>query len=260
MKRPAALLAAALAVAAAPASAATPRKNAQTSVSPIAISTPPATLPLLPPPTQPITVELVVARFEKLDRDLDSLSADFKQVVNWEQAGGAQTVEGSVEFRKPDLLRLEHRRPEPQTLVSDGTWLWIYRPSTEQVIKTSFSDWKKSEPMAQGLLDFGNYAGLLKSYDASISSVSAPAQDGHRRISLTLKPKKKDAAGDFALTLHMSTRDFFPGETDLKAGTVVVHSVFYNIRYNPALADARFRFTPPPGADVFDNVKPPKSK
>ena len=220
----------------------------------------PTSLPLLPPPTQPITVELVVSRFEKLDKDLNSLSADFTQSVEWQASGTAQKVAGRVEFRKPDLLRLEHELPEAQTLVSDGTWLWIYRPSTDQVIKTRFADWKKSEPMAQGLLDFGNYARLLKSYDASISSVTAPDKDGQREVSLTLRPKQKDQAGDFALILRLSTRDYFPAVTDLRAGGVTVHTSFSNIRYNPALPDSRFRFTPPPGADVFDNVKPPKGK
>lgn len=240
-----------------PALAAKP-KTSQTK--PEAASETVTSLPLLPPPTEPVTVEMVLSRFERLDRSLTSLSADFRQQVAWQEAGTEQTVEGTVDFRKPDLLRLEHRKPEPQTLVSDGTWLWIYRPSTEQVIKTRFADWKKSEPMAQGLLDFGDYSNLIKSYDASISTVSAPGADGQRQVALALKPKEKSKAGEFVLTLHMSTRDYFPAATDLKAGSVMVHSVFSNIRYNPALPDSRFRFTPPPGADVFDNVKPPKGQ
>ncbi|MBU6430492.1 MAG: outer membrane lipoprotein carrier protein LolA [Cyanobacteria bacterium REEB65] len=211
-------------------------------------------LPLLAPPTAPITVPYIVERFERLDRRLNTLSADFTQYVRWDESGMAQTVEGSFDYKKPGDMRLQHKLPERQLLVSDGTLLWIYRPSTNQVIKTRLEDWKKSEPMAQGLLDFGNYAGLLKSYDAEISSESAPGSDGQRDVWLRLKPKDKKQ--DFTLTLKLNTRDFFPADTELRAGSVSVHSIFSNIKYNPPEPEARFKFTPPPDADVFDNTKP----
>jgi outer membrane lipoprotein carrier protein len=217
----------------------------------------PSSLPLLPAPTQPISLPLVLQRFEDLDKNLKSLQADFTQYVAWDASGTKQTVEGAVEFRKPDLLRIEQRVPEPQTVVADGSWLWIYRPSTNQAIKANFADWKKTEPMAQGLLDFGNYARRFQAYDVTLATAAAPAADGHRLVTLTLKPKAKGE--DFALTLKLSTRDYFPAETELRAGGVAIHSFFSNIRYNPALPDARFRFTPPAGADVFENPKPPKA-
>ena len=220
----------------------------------------PTAMPLLPAPTQAITVPLIVERFEGLDQSMKSLSADFRQTVRWEQTGMSQSVVGTLEFRKPDLLRLQHKQPEAQTLVSDGTWLWIYRESTNQAIKTSFSEWKKSEPMAQGLLDFGNYAGLLRTYDVSIATMSAPGPDGHRSLTLSLKPHNTASGKDFRLYLTMSTRDFFPADTELRAGGAVVASHFSNIRYNSILPDTRFQFTPPPGADVFDNFKSPKAK
>lgn len=224
-------------------------------VAPVAGSTETYALPLLAPTTVPLSVPYVIARFEKLDTDLKTLEASFTQYVRWDESGMAQTVEGSFDYKKPGFLRLQHRIPEPQVLVSDGVLLWIYRPSTNQVIKTRLDDWKKSEPMAQGLLDFGNYAGLLKTYDAEISSQSAPASDGQRDVWLRLKPKDRKG-GDFTLTLKLNTRDFFPGDTELRAGSVSVHSIFSNIKYNPPEPEARFRFTPPPDADVFDNTKP----
>jgi outer membrane lipoprotein carrier protein len=237
--------------AASPKKAAVSQKTQTTSVS---TSSDTYSLPLLAPSTVPLSLPLVVERFEALDKELTSLSADFTQFVRWDESGMAQTVEGSFDYKKPGLLRLQHKIPEPQSLVSDGTLLWIYRESTNQVIKTRLEDWKKSEPMAQGLLDFGNYAGLLKSYDAEISTQSAPGPDGHRDVALRLKPKDKKQ--DFVLTLRLNTRDFFPADTELRAGGVSVHSLFTHIKYNPPEPESRFKFTPPPGADVFENLKP----
>ncbi len=215
------------------------------------------TLPLLPASTAPVTVEMAVGRLEAFDRAMTTLSADFRQSVRWEESDTAQVVEGHVDYRKPQLLRIEQRVPEPQTIVGDGTWLWVYRPSTEQVIQTRMEQWKKSQPLAEGLLDFGAYASMLKAYRVSLSGVT-PLQDGHKRFTLILRPKSGSA--DMSLRLVMTTRHFFPTETVLRAGSVTVHSFFSNIRYNPVIPAARFQFQPPPGAEVFRNFKPPQPK
>lgn len=211
------------------------------------------------PSTAPVTVDLVLARFEEFDKGLETLAADFRQVVRWDEGGGApQTLEGSLEFMAPNRLRIEHRLPEPQTLVADGKWLWIWRKSTNQVIRTSLEEWKKSEPLAQGLLDFGRYAELLRRYDVAIATVSAPGADGHREASVRLKPKEAPKQGDFVLILKLSTEDFFPRETEMGVGEVTIACRFSSLRRNPPIKPARFRFSPPPGADVFHNFKPPR--
>lgn len=226
-----------------------------------AVSTATTSLPLFPPTTGPITVALVLERFEGYDKTMNTLAADFRQSVRWDESGTTQTVEGTVEYKKPDRLRLEHRLPESQTVVADGLWLWIWRKETNQVIQAKFEDWKKSDQVAQGLLDFGKYGELLKRYDVFIATVSEPGPDGHRRFELGLKPLAKDKGktGDFSLRLRVSTRDFFPGDTEMKVGSVSIHSVFEKVRFNPELAEERFRFAPPSGADVFQNFKPPKA-
>lgn len=235
-----------------------PKKSPSATKVVVAVSSPSAhNLPLYPATTAELTVPLVLERFERFDRELESLSMDFRQFVRWEESGVTQSVEGSLDYKKKDRLHLVHKLPEKQTLVGDGTWLWIWRQSTNQVIRTKLQDWKKSEPLAQGLMDFGSYADLLKRYDAQVSSVSAPGEDGHRRVELTLKPKEKGA--DFTLKLRLTTRDFFPADAELRAGQIEVHSIFEKIRYNPVLPDTLFQFTPPAGADVFTNLKNPVS-
>lgn len=252
-------LAAVLLLAAAPALAAPAAPKAKKGV---AASTAAAGVPFpeYAASTAPITVELVAARFAEVDARIFTLKSSFRQFVRLEGSDTVQTVEGEVLFRKPDSLRLTHRVPEPQTVVSDGVWLWVYRESTNQVIKSKLDAWRKSEPMAQGLLDFGRSADLLSRYDAKVSSVSAPGPEGHRRFELTLLPKaadrKKGAA--FTLTIVSNDRDFFPHEAKLVVERASIRSIFENARLNPEIPDAAFRFVPPPGADIFDNPEPKK--
>lgn len=229
----------------------TPKKKAAQEVS--ASTTAPAGLPTYAPSTAPVTVQLIIDRLQALDEGMKSLSADFRQHVKMEEAGTEQTIEGAVSYGKPSLLRVEHFRPERQTVVADGQWLWVYRQQTNQVIQTSFDEWRKSEPLAQGLMDFGGYASLLKRYAVEIATISAPAPDGHRTVSLLLKPKDKDEA--FALRLDLSTKDFFPAHAELAAGRIRILSHFSNVKFNPDLPPSLFKFSPPAGADVFRKSK-----
>ncbi len=200
---------------------------------------------LLAPTTATITVPLAIEQFEQLDRSMMTLSAQFTQSVQ------GQTAQGTFSYRKKDLLRIEHLLPEKQTLVCDGKRVWVWRPANGQVLRSSLADWKRSQPLAQALLDFGNYAKLLRRYEVSIGTVAAPQPDGHRTFTLVLKPHSS-AEGDFLLTLRLSTRDFFPFESELRAGSVVTRTTFSALRFNAELPDALFRFTPPPGADILD--------
>lgn len=228
----------------------------------VAASTAAAGVPLTEyaPSSAPITLDLVARRFAEVDGRIKTLAADFRQFVRMEGSDTVQQVEGTVDFKKPDLMRLEHRLPERQTVVSDGSWLWVYRPSTNQVIQTRLSSWRKKEPLAKGLLDFGQSADLLKRYAAEVSTVSAPGADGQRVFVVTLTPKPEDKAGegqDFKLELKASTKDFFPGEATLRVGRASIRSTFDHVKLNPELPDATFRFSPPAGSDVFATPEQP---
>lgn len=206
--------------------------------------------------TAPVTLELVARGFRDTDARINTLKAQFKQVVRTEGSDTAQSVEGEVLFRKPDLMRLTHRLPEPQTIVSDGAWLWVHRRSTNQVVKTRLEAWRRSEPLARGLLDFGRSADLLNRYKTELTTVSAPGADGHRLFVLTLTPKPeglKTGDSDFTLTLKASTRDFFPGEAALQVGRASIRSTFQDVRLDPAISDDAFRFEPPKDADLFES-------
>jgi outer membrane lipoprotein carrier protein len=212
-------------------------------------------IPLQEPTTGPITVPVVMERFESFDRGMRSLSASFRQIVHSQDTGQSQSAAGTFDYRKKNLMRIEHSRPERQTLVSDGAKVWVWRPANGQVIRSGLEAWKQSQPLAQGLLDFGNYAELLRRYDVSITTVSAPDARGYRQLALELRPRPtpgQAAADAYTLTMRLSTKDFFPYETDLRAGGVTVRTVFSDVRYNPALPDSLFRFSPPAGADVLD--------
>ncbi|MEK7389503.1 MAG: outer-membrane lipoprotein carrier protein LolA [Elusimicrobiota bacterium] len=229
----------------------------------VSVSTPLAgtELPAYPPDAAPLTVQTIAARFAQTDAKISTLRTSFRQFVRLEGSDTVQSVEGDVLFKKPDLLRLTHRIPEPQSVVSDGTWLWVHRKGTNQVIQTRLDVWRKNEPLAQGLLDFGHSADLLSNYQTVLTTVSAPDTGGHRTFVLTLTPKspaKSSSDADFILTLNSDTRYYFPSDVTLRVGRVSIRSVFENVRLNPETPDESFRFTPPADAELFKSPEPRK--
>src|SRR5262249_14256784 len=81
-------LAASLAAAPAQAKPTAPKPAAEAKAS----TAPAAGLPVFAASTGPVTVEMVIARFEEFDKQLKSLSAEYRQILRWEESGLAQSV------------------------------------------------------------------------------------------------------------------------------------------------------------------------
>jgi outer membrane lipoprotein carrier protein len=46
----------------------------------------------------------------------------------------SDTAEGRLTVKKPGKMRWEYILPDPQTIITDGTSMWIYRPADNQVM------------------------------------------------------------------------------------------------------------------------------
>mgnify|MGYP001583373650 CR=1 FL=1 len=205
--------------------------------------------------TQPLTVAAVIEHFRLYDREMRSLSANFRQSLQVPETWLRQSVEGSVRYLKPERLRIEHEKPERQSVVADGKDIWIFRHSQNQAIQSDLGDWKKADPAMDNLMGFGDYARMLENYDALLDTAAAA---GSRAV-LVLTPKTK-AEEPFSLRLSLAEANLFPHITELSVGSVRVRTELSELRFNPPLEESLFRFTPPPTADVFRNFKPPKLK
>ena len=219
-----------------PAKSARPKPPDAVSVEPFSVST-----------AAPRNVRELIAHFQEIDNRLKSLSARFTQSLTMADAGMAQRVDGTLEYEKPNRLRVEHMRPLRQVFVTDGSKVWVHRVDQNQVIESSLADWRKSDPLLNNLLDLGSYSKLMATYDVAFDTAS---------LRVTLTPKTKPQT-PYALKLTLSGAWHFPAETELDVGATTVRTELRDLRFNPAIPDSRFRFVVPPGADVFDNFKLP---
>jgi outer membrane lipoprotein carrier protein len=165
--------------------------------------------------------------------------AHFAQIVLDRNMKMLQQATGTMQFSRPGRFRWEYDRPYEQTIVSDGSKVWLYDKDLNQVTVRRFDRALGSSPAAllAGSDDIEN----------SYRLTSLGSQDGLDWLEAV--PRTQDTAfervklgfGKAGLEA-MELRDQFGQITVIK---------FSTIERNPKLSPESFRFTPPKGADVI---------
>jgi outer membrane lipoprotein carrier protein len=165
--------------------------------------------------------------------------ARFAQMVLDKNLKMLQQATGTMQFSRPGKFRWEYDKPYEQTIVSDGSRVWLYDKDLNQVTVRRLDRALGSSPAA--LLAGSNE--IEKSYNLT----ALGSQDGLDWLEAV--PKTQDTAfervrlgfGKAGLEA-MELRDQFGQVTVIK---------FSTIERNARLSQEAFRFTPPKGADVI---------
>jgi len=179
------------------------------------------------------------------DARLETLKAGFTQEINFREAGLKQSVEGSLNYVKPNFLRIEHSKPARQIVVTDKTDIWIYKPADNQAVRTTWDAWRRTQDQNfSGILDFGNYSSLASKNNATATE---GGKDGF--IALVLTPRTGSA---YTLTLRLSATDYFPAEASLEVDSTLITTRLHNAEKNGVIAKELFNFSPPKGTEVLE--------
>jgi outer membrane lipoprotein carrier protein len=170
-------------------------------------------------------------------RNVKSGRSAFTQTVTAPDGSRGKLSSGAFEFQRPDRFRFDYLKPYPQQIVGDGQKVWMFDPDLNQVSVRAYDKALGATPAA--LL-----AGA--SLDTDFDLTAQPARDGLDWVRAT--PKVRDggfqwmAVGFRGATLAtVEILDRFDQRTLLR---------LENFEPQVPLAAERFRFTPPPGADV----------
>ena len=168
-----------------------------------------------------------------------TVKARFAQMVLDKNLKALQQAQGVMQFSRPGKFRWDYVKPYEQTIVGDGSRLWIYDKDLNQVTVRKLDRALGASPAA--LLAGSN--DLARDYILT----NAGVQNGLDWVDAV--PKSRD-------TVFERVRMGF-GKSGLEAmemrdqfGQVTVIT-FADLERNPRIPDGVFRFTPPPGADVI---------
>ena len=85
------------------------------------------------------SVNPVVVALQKKYESITSMKADFNQILLHKESGGKETRSGTLEFKKPLLVRWETRAPSPELLVVGTKELWNAFPDEALAYKYPLS-------------------------------------------------------------------------------------------------------------------------
>ncbi|OIO00293.1 MAG: hypothetical protein AUJ51_10530 [Elusimicrobia bacterium CG1_02_56_21] len=187
----------------------------------------------------------IIEKLKAWDVKLETLKADFTQEVNFTEAGLKQSVEGNLRYVKPNLLRIEHAKPSRQIVVTNKADIWIYKPSDNQVVHTSWDSWRRTQDQNfSGILDFGNYAALAAKNAAQVT----PSKDGGL-ITVVFTPR---SGAGYTLTLRLSPEDYFPAEAELSVDGTIIKTRLTRTEKNGEIDREIFKFSPPKGVEKLE--------
>lgn len=176
---------------------------------------------------------------KKFNSDTDGLSGSFSQTVQSKKK--TQKSSGSFKILRPGLFKWDYTRPYKQTIVGDGTNVWLYDVDLKQVTKSSQSQAIGDSPAA-----------ILSSKSALESSYTLKEEPSKGGIDYVLATPKRSNSG------YQYIRMGFQGDKlanmELKDGFGnLTHIHFSGLNNNPNLSKGEFKFTPPKGVDVLSN-------
>jgi outer membrane lipoprotein carrier protein len=188
----------------------------------------------------------ILTRAEQAARGIRSLEADFTQTLNVPLLNTTQRSTGKLYQRKPDRFLMRFSDPEGDVIVADGRHFWLYYPSTDrtQVIRTSIAEGGEAVDLQQQFLSNPN-----QRFVATL--VGEESVGGQQTHVLTLVPRGASAYRILKVWIDKDdhlVRRFEMTEENNSVRTVEMR----NLRTNHALPDNLFTFTPPTGAQVFD--------
>jgi len=177
---------------------------------------------------------------------LRTLQAEFSE--SYRGAGIERSESGSLWLKKPGKMRWEYRSPKEKLFLSDGKDAWFYIPGERQVRRTSV---KKLDDLRSPLALLLGKTRLEKELDGlSQASDISPMTPGN--IVLRGVPKgMADRINEVVLEItsdHRIVRIQFQ-----EADESVTEYQFSGQHENGDISDQRFRFTPPPGAEIVDD-------
>ncbi|HEX5725212.1 MAG TPA: outer membrane lipoprotein chaperone LolA [Longimicrobiaceae bacterium] len=188
----------------------------------------------------------ILGRVERTAAGIRSLEADFVQSLTVPLLGTSQRSTGKLYQRKPDRFLMRFTDPAGDVIVADGRHFWLYYPSNDrtQVIRTSIAEGGERADFQREFV-----SNPTARYVATL--VGEESVGGEATYVLTLVPRR--ASPYKILKVWVDKDDNLIRRFEMTEENDSVRRVeLRNIRLNPALSDALFSFTPPPGTQVFD--------
>lgn len=202
-------------------------------------------LACLPAFAQAPDLHAIAALVDKHYNSLGSLETNFTEVY---RGGGMTRNESGVMYlKKPGRMRWDYESPTKKVFLTDGKTAWFYVPGQRQARRTSV---RKLEDFRSPLRYLLGHTRLEKEFSGlSVMTSDKTAAPGNRVLSGVprgmedrVQQTRLEIAPDGSI-MRISIEELDGSFTEFR---------FQQPRENVQLADAKFKFAPPPGVEVME--------
>ena len=177
--------------------------------------------------------------FRSYTRDLNALAGSFTQEVRDKNGRVSRQSAGTFAIARPGKFRFVYEKPYKQTIVSDGTTVWLYDEDLNQVTTKKLADTLSEQPLTL-LLD---PAAAEKAFELKV--LESRGSIGY----VEAKPRKADASVD---ELRIAMVAAQPAELSWRDALQNTNAIrFTALTKNGKLAADAFTFVPPKGVDIL---------
>jgi outer membrane lipoprotein-sorting protein len=171
--------------------------------------------------------------------------AGFHQILEVPLLQEVNESRGSLCQEKPNLFAMRFSDPEGDLLVSDGSWFWVYYPSSDprQVLQFDM----QSQP---GGVDFHREFLESPGEKYQMEYLGEEAVSGRPAHVISLTPVASVGFEAARIWLDPTRSLIVKARVEMENGSVRTVTLS-DIVLNPPEDPARFRFTPPDGAQVI---------
>jgi len=213
-------------------------------------------------------LERILDKVEERNRSLKTLSADIETVREIKLLDVKERSSGVVYFKKPNLVRLEIKKPRTKVTVCDGKYVWIFEPALEQVQKIRVR--KNPRQKELSIMSFGftrSVKDLEKDFDLVFLKKELHPEKKNSKgeivekrkivdiVQMTRKKEKgEENADDKKMIVYVVEDLWVPERIDEyeSDGEIVTRTFLSKIKVNPKLSKKLFRFKVPKGIDVVE--------
>lgn len=195
-------------------------------------------------------VRTLLGRAEVRYDSLHSLRAAFQQTIDVPLLEKSRTGHGTWYQEGRARFRMDFVEPAGDLIVADGTHLWLYYPSTNpgQVVRTTL----EGDPTGVAMVDLEGriFREARSGYDAKLAGTETI--DGVMTCRVLLTPQDSASTTYRKVRVWVGAKDLLVRRFEITEENQTVRTVtLSHLRPGVPIPDSLFRFTPPPGVDVF---------
>jgi outer membrane lipoprotein carrier protein len=172
----------------------------------------------------------------------DRFSAEFEQMTKTEQSVTSEVSQGQFFVEKPGKFRWETYTPFPQTIVSDGEYVWIYDPDLEQATRKPVQN---ADANGAAMILNGDVDGLNKEYEIELTN---KAQSDKVQVFQLTPRSDQSSFQQIVIYFNDGVMSELMLEDVLGQETTIM---MQKPEVNPDMDESLFHFDPPEGVDVL---------